>query len=87
MKVGSLASGETSNGQEAGKSDEEEAANSAEIDDSNNEEIASPENQRKSDLSKALDNHVDKLDAMLESADNAYHSMTQQNKQMKKFLK
>lgn len=43
-------------------------------------------NTRKTDLTKALDNHVDKLDGMLDSADNAYHSMSQQNKQMKKFL-
>lgn len=42
--------------------------------------------QRKSDLSRALDNHVDKLDSMLEKAENAHYSMAHQNKQMKKFL-
>lgn len=46
-----------------------------------------PESQRKSDLSKALDNHVDKLDSMLEKADNAHYSMQHQRKQMQSFLK
>ncbi|GJQ79911.1 hypothetical protein Trydic_g18355 [Trypoxylus dichotomus] len=46
-----------------------------------------PESQRRSDLSKALDNHVDRLDAMLDKADNAHYSMQHQRKQMQSFLK
>lgn len=59
-------------------------------------EISSPEttekqlttehNMRKSDLARALDNSVDKLDAMIDKAENAQYSMQYQNKQMKAFL-
>lgn len=53
---------------------------------------SSPKNEicdgspRKSDLAKALDKHVDKLDTLIESADNAHFSMSQQNKEIKRFL-
>lgn len=42
--------------------------------------------QRKTDLAKALDNSVDKLDSMIYKAENAQYSMAHQNKQMKSFL-
>lgn len=46
-----------------------------------------PESQRKSDLAKALDRNSDKLDTMLEKADNAHYSMQYQRNQMQSFLK
>ncbi|KAF5281363.1 hypothetical protein FQR65_LT14761 [Abscondita terminalis] len=42
---------------------------------------------RKSDLSNALDNHVDKLDLLIEKAEQCQYSMSEQNKQMKKFIR
>ncbi|KAF2900806.1 hypothetical protein ILUMI_05345 [Ignelater luminosus] len=42
--------------------------------------------QRQSDLARALDNNVDRLDLLIEKAENCQYSMSQQNKQMKKFL-
>lgn len=50
------------------------------------DEEATPGNYRKSDLAKALDNHVDKLDLLIEKAESCQYSMSEQNKQMKKFL-
>lgn len=97
MKVGSLSGGETNdNTSSEVKPDEQEREppeggddtdNIDETQSDRNKVGTSTTNQRKTDLTKALDNHVDKLDSMLESADDAYHSMSQQNKQMKKFLK
>ncbi|RZC31890.1 uncharacterized protein BDFB_009018, partial [Asbolus verrucosus] len=43
-------------------------------------------NCRKSDLGQALDNHVDRLDSMIELAEKAQYSMAHQNKEMKRFL-
>lgn len=100
MKVGSLSGGsggETSDTDNTKPDDSqrqppeggnnEEGINVETIRDKEAIEEGTSTNQRKTDLAKALDNHVDKLDAMLDSADNAYHSMSQQNKQMKRFLK
>lgn len=42
--------------------------------------------QRQSDLARALDNNVDKLDLLIEKAENCQYSMSHQNKEMKKFL-
>lgn len=42
---------------------------------------------RRSDLAKALDTDLSKLDSMIEQAENAQYSMTHQSKQMKRFLK
>jgi hypothetical protein len=39
-----------------------------------------------SDLARALDNHVDRFDALIEKAENAQYSMSYQNKEMKRFL-
>lgn len=41
---------------------------------------------RKSDLAKALDTDLSKLDSMIEQAENAQYSMSHQSRQMKKFL-
>ncbi|KAK4878660.1 hypothetical protein RN001_011166 [Aquatica leii] len=41
----------------------------------------------KNDLSNALDNHVDKLDLLIEKAEHCQYSMSEQNNQMKKFLR
>ncbi|XP_031331302.1 uncharacterized protein LOC116162021 isoform X2 [Photinus pyralis] len=49
--------------------------------------IAGDDEVRKSDLADALDNHVDKLDLLIENAENCQYSMSEQNKQMKKFLR
>nr|XP_022907575.1 uncharacterized protein LOC111419055 [Onthophagus taurus] len=43
--------------------------------------------QKKSDLTKALDSHVDKLDGLLEKAEFAQISMEHQRKQMQSYLK
>ncbi|CAH0548851.1 unnamed protein product [Brassicogethes aeneus] len=51
-----------------------------------NDEVRENGTHRKSDLTKALDNHVDRLDLMLEKAENAQYSMKHQNNQMKRFL-
>lgn len=91
MKVGSLAgegpstSGEPTEGENSTETHNPE-------DSENSEEPKNPQNgatneaPRKSQLAKALDNHVDKLDSMLEKAENAQYSMAHQNKQMKKLL-
>ncbi|KAK5638625.1 hypothetical protein RI129_012920 [Pyrocoelia pectoralis] len=42
---------------------------------------------RTGDLANAFDNHVDKLDLLIEKAENCQYSMSEQNKQMKKFLR
>ncbi|KAJ8956274.1 hypothetical protein NQ318_015010 [Aromia moschata] len=41
---------------------------------------------RKSDLAKALDKDFDRIDSMIEKAENAQYSMAHQRKQMKKFM-
>ncbi|KAJ8937814.1 hypothetical protein NQ314_011704, partial [Rhamnusium bicolor] len=49
-----------------------------------------PENKSKpikSDLDKALDTNLSRLDIMIEKAENAQYSMAHQTKQMRKFLK
>lgn len=94
-KVGSIASnepGQSSSNEEYADPIEEEGAEKGNPEDSGHgdEETGngnSGTSQRKSDLSRALDNHVDKLDKMLEKAENAQISMAEQTKQMKKFLK
>ncbi|KAI4454357.1 hypothetical protein MML48_9g00002403 [Holotrichia oblita] len=45
------------------------------------------ESQRKSDLAKALDRNSDRLDTMLDKADNAHYSMQYQRSQMQSLLK
>lgn len=42
---------------------------------------------RKSDLARALDNHNDRFDEMIEKAENAQFTMNYQRKQMQNFLK
>ncbi|KAJ8916491.1 hypothetical protein NQ315_000133 [Exocentrus adspersus] len=46
-----------------------------------------PRNQRKSDLSKALDADMSRLDRMIEKSEDAQYSMAHQSKQMRNFLK
>ncbi|KAG5899653.1 hypothetical protein JTB14_036025 [Gonioctena quinquepunctata] len=41
---------------------------------------------RKSDLAKALDRDLSRLDNMIEKAENAQYSMSHQRKEMNKFL-
>ena len=45
------------------------------------------ENYRRSDLSRVLDDHVDRLDTLLEKSEGAHLSMEAQRKQMKRYLK
>lgn len=81
--MGSIASGDassSSSGQTNPSEEDNPETNKADPSEARNG------NEKKGDISRTLDNHVDKLDAMLESADNAYHSMSYQNKQMKKYL-
>lgn len=53
---------------------------------SGNSESEHP-SQRKSDLNRALDNNVDRLDSLIDKAENAHYSMENQRKQMQSFLK
>lgn len=42
--------------------------------------------QRKSDLCRAMDGNIDKLDSLLDKAESAHYGMMEQRKEMNKFL-
>lgn len=43
--------------------------------------------QKKVDINQKIESHIDKLDSLINKAENAQFSMQHQTKQMKKFLK
>lgn len=53
----------------------------------NVEEVGEGMSQRKVDLCRGLDGNLDKLDSLLDKAETAHYNMTDQRKQMNKFLK
>lgn len=65
------------------------STNGAAADQKTEEPPQEPSNlpQKKADLYDAVDNQMDKLDAMISKAETAHISMEQQRKQMNKFLK
>ncbi|XP_017777676.1 PREDICTED: uncharacterized protein LOC108563494 [Nicrophorus vespilloides] len=86
-KIGSISSNGESKPQEKGSSSDQPQEEQQEEEVESVVAEASGENPRKSDLAKALDNHVDKLDTLLDKADNAQYSMQEQTKKMKRLLR
>lgn len=86
IKIGQGTSSDASGSSEARNSVETapEASAEAATEESTQNGMAT---ERKSDLARALDNHVDKIDDMIEKAENAQYSMAYQSKQMREFLK
>lgn len=50
-------------------------------------EVGEGMSQRKVDLCRGLDGNLDKLDSLLDKAETAHYNMSDQRKQMNKFLK
>lgn len=84
-KIGGSISGEASVGEDAAASATPAAPNTELASDAS--AVIPPAGERRSELARAMDNHVDKLDSLINKAERAEMALNNQNKQIKSFLK